>query len=187
MSNRTKKTDLICLLAGLFACAFAVSAVSGQTNQAQTGAGKSQPAQQAVAAATAAPAGRSNALSHLGSDSVLNSRAKREYLARWGIDNVMVKQAASGALIRFSYRVVDPNKAKVLNDEKITPMLIDETGRFALQIPEMDQIGKMRQTAAPDAGIEYWMLFSNKGGYVKLGSHVDVVIGNVKLRGLLVQ
>ena len=33
----------------------------------------------------------------------------------------------------------------------------------------------------------YWMAFSNKGGFVKPGHRVDVVIGQFKAEGLVVQ
>lgn len=39
----------------------------------------------------------------------------------WGIDSLDVKWTESGEVIRFSYRVLDPEKAKVLNDKKNEP------------------------------------------------------------------
>ncbi len=99
----------------------------------------------------------------------------------------MVKQIASGALIRLSYRVVDPAKAKELNDAKQKPLLVDQVSNAALQVPEADQIGPLRQTSAPEKGREYWVVFSNRGGYVKPGNRVDFVVGNVRLIGLVVQ
>ncbi len=106
---------------------------------------------------------------------------------RWGIDSIQVRQIASGTMVRFSYRVMDPVRAKEFNDEKLTPQLIDQASHAALQIPTMDQLGPMRQTGAPEKGHEYWIVFSNKGGYVKPGNRVDFVIGNVRLIGLVVQ
>ncbi len=42
----------------------------------------------------------------------------------WGIDDIHLRSTASGSLIRFSYRVVDADKAKILSDKKATPYLI---------------------------------------------------------------
>jgi hypothetical protein len=44
----------------------------------------------------------------------------------WGIDGLSVKSAEAGEVIRFTYQVLDPNKAKMLNDKKLEPALIDE-------------------------------------------------------------
>ena len=97
-----------------------------------------------------------------------------------------MKSAESGEMIRFTYRVIDANKAKGLADKKLEPSLIDEQAHVKLVVPMMDKVGKLRQTAPPEPGKTYWMLFSNKGGYVKRGDHVNVVIGNFRADGLVV-
>ena len=104
----------------------------------------------------------------------------------WGIDDIVVRETASGSLIRFSYRVVDAEKAKILSDKKAAPYLIDEKDGLALQIPELEQVGQLRQVATPQNGREYWMAFSNKGRQVKAGSHVTVMIGLFRAEGLVV-
>ncbi|HKU27553.1 MAG TPA: hypothetical protein VJQ54_18925 [Candidatus Sulfotelmatobacter sp.] len=113
-------------------------------------------------------------------------RAGTYYKLIWGIDGLSVKSAEQGEMIRFSYQVLDPAKAKMLNDKKIEPSLIDEQTHVKLEVPQMDKVGKLRQTAPPEAGKIYWMLFSNKGGYVKRGDRVSVVIGNFRADGLVV-
>ena len=113
-------------------------------------------------------------------------RAGQYYRLIWGIDSLSVKSAESGEMIRFTYRVIDASKAKTLGDKKMEPSLIDEQAHVKLVVPMMDKVGKLRQTAPPEAGKTYWMLFSNKGGYVKRGDHVNVVIGNFHADGLVV-
>lgn len=186
MFRRSTKSWTELLLAVLFACWILAPAAFGQSNQTQASQAQSQAAQQTTTAPPAAPAVKSKAPAFLASRSV-DPRAIRQYQLRWGIDNVVVKQVASGALIRFSYRVVDPVKAKELNDEKLKPQLIDQASNAALQIPEAEQYGQLRQTGAPVMGREYWVVFSNRGGYVKPGNRVDFVVGNVRLIGLIVQ
>jgi len=78
----------------------------------------------------------------------------------WGIDELSVKSAEAGEVIRFTSQVLDPGKAKMLNDKKTEPSLVDEQAN--------------------------WMLFSNKGGHVKRGDHVSVVIGKLRADGLVV-
>jgi hypothetical protein len=170
----------------LVACWMAVSIAPGQSNQAPPVTDNSHPAH-IVAATGVPPAVQPKLPVYLASSSVVNKKAGRQYQLVWGIDDILVKQVASGALIRFSYRVLDPAKAKVLSDEKLTPQLVDEASHMALQIPVMEQVGKLRQTASPEAGREYWMVFSNKGGYVSPGNRVSIVIGDFRLDGLIVQ
>lgn len=113
-------------------------------------------------------------------------RAGTYYRMVWGIDSLSVKWAESGEMIRFTYRVLDPEKAKGLNDKKIEPSLVDEKAHVKLVVPMMDKVGKLRQTSTPEPGKTYWMLFSNKGGYVKRGDRVNVVIGNFQANGIVV-
>jgi hypothetical protein len=114
-------------------------------------------------------------------------RARSFYELVWGVDSLTVKSAESGEVIRFSYRVVDPEKARVLNDKKSEPYLIDEAAHVKLVVPSMEKVGLLRQSSAPEADKSYWMVFSNKGRYVKPGDRVNVVIGNFRANGLVVQ
>ena len=109
------------------------------------------------------------------------------YQSTWGIENPHLKRTASGNLIRFSYRVVDVERAKILGDKQATPQLIDLQRGVSLQIPEMENVGQLRQTGIPIAGREYWMVFSNKGDVVKVGDRADVVIGVFHSDGLVVE
>ena len=113
-------------------------------------------------------------------------RAGQYYRLIWGIDSLSVKWAESGEMVRFTYRVLDPQKAKGLNDKRQEPSLVDERAHVKLVVPTMDKVGKLRQVSTPESGKTYWMLFSNKGGYVKRGDRVNVVIGNFHANGLVV-
>jgi hypothetical protein len=114
-------------------------------------------------------------------------RAQEYYSMVWGVDSLSVKSAESGEIIRFSYRVLDPVKAKMLNDKKNEPSLIDPQAGVSLVIPSLEKVGKLRQSSDPEAGKAYWMAFSNKGQHVKPGHHVTVVIGNFRADGLVVR
>jgi hypothetical protein len=113
-------------------------------------------------------------------------RAGTYYRLIWGIDDLSVKSAEGGEVIRFTYQVLDPDKAKMLNNKRIEPSLIDEQAQVKLVVPQMEKVGKLRQTADPVSGRTYWMLFSNKGGHVKRGDHVSVIIGDFRADGLVV-
>jgi hypothetical protein len=136
----------------------------------------------------AAPAGQPSVASARSryKPSRFSKRAGEYYGLVWGVDSLGVKSTESGEVIRFSYRVLDADKAKVLNDKKYEPSLIDLGAGVKLVIPELEKVGKLRQSATPEAGKVYWMAFSNKGRLVKRGDHVSVVIGQFRADGLVV-
>jgi hypothetical protein len=102
------------------------------------------------------------------------------------VDQLSVKAVESGELVRFSYRVIDPQKAKVLNDKKFDPALIFPDARIKLVIPSLEKVGQLRQSSTPEAGKSYWMAFSNPHREVKRGDRVNVVIGQFHADGLFV-
>ena len=116
-----------------------------------------------------------------------SKRATEYYGLVWGIDSLSVKSVESGEMIRFSYRVLDPEKAKVLNDKKVEPFLADPQAGVKLVIPTLEKVGQLRQSSTPEAGKSYWMAFSNKGRFVKPGDHVTVVIGQFRANGLVIE
>ena len=113
-------------------------------------------------------------------------RAVQYYSMVWGVDSLDVKWTESGEVIRFTYRVLDPVKAAILNDKKFEPSLIDPEAGVKLVVPSLEKVGQLRQSSTPEAGKSYWMAFSNKGRYVKKGHRVDVVIGTFRAQGLVV-
>jgi len=106
---------------------------------------------------------------------------------QWGVDSMQAHQTNAGNLIRFSYRVVDVDKAKVLIDKSANPMMISARANVALQIPVMDKVGPLRQSTELEPGKVYWMAFSNKGNLVRPGDHVSVLVGTFRVDGLIVQ
>ena len=113
--------------------------------------------------------------------------ARTYYQSVWGVDDFLVRRTDSGNLVRFSYRVVDPVRAAVLSDDRVTPHLIDPTRGVSLEIPSLEQVGDLRQKGKPLPGKVYWMVFSNKGDPVKAGDRVNVVIGSFHADGLSVE
>ena len=113
-------------------------------------------------------------------------RAGKYYELVWGVDTLSLKWTESGEVIRFTYRVLDTDKAKALNDKKSEPFLIDPKAGVKLVVPSLEKVGQLRQSSTPEAGKAYWMAFSNKGRKVKRGDHVSVVIGKFQADGLVV-
>jgi hypothetical protein len=179
LMSDAKPMLLTCALVGVLA-ASAPHPLQASQRSAITA---SAPSGAAVTAETVAPI----VAAPLKFNSVTSNRQASLLRRLWGIDNVHVRSTASGALVRFSYRVVEVDKAKILNSKEATPYLVDEQHGLALQIPVMEQVGQLRQVAAPQNGRAYWMAFSNKGRYLKPGNHVTLITGNLRINGLVVE
>jgi hypothetical protein len=114
-------------------------------------------------------------------------RAGEYYGLIWGVDSLTVKAVESGELIRFTYHVLDPDKAKLMNDKNTDAFLNAPEHHVQLVIPSLEKVGKLRQTADPESGRSYWMAFSNPRRTVKRGDRVDIVIGHFHADGLVVE
>lgn len=108
------------------------------------------------------------------------------YASLWGVDNPKVHLTNSGNLVRFTAHVVNAERAKVLADERATPALVARRAGVALQVPQMENVGKLRQISAVENGKDVWMVFSNKGFPVRTGDRVDVVVGDFRVENLVV-
>lgn len=117
----------------------------------------------------------------------LPESARKYYALTSGVDQMSVKLAESGQLVRFSYRITDAVRAAALNDKASAPYLLDEKSHAVLQVPSMEKVGQLRQSSPPESGKSYWMVFSNKGNVVRTGHKVSVVIGQFRADGLIVQ
>jgi hypothetical protein len=109
------------------------------------------------------------------------------YKRKWGVEIIGVRLVSSKGMLRFDYRVLDAEKAKTLNDKKFNPYLVDEVSGAKLGVPEMDKVGKLRQSSEPENGLIYWMVFGNPSQLVKAGNRVDVVIGDFRAKGIVVE
>lgn len=140
-----------------------------------------------TAAQSGAPAAKPTMTAYAAQPSYLPRRARMQYEMVWGVDSLTVKTVESGEIVRFAWRVIDADKAKPLNDKKVDPILIDQQAGVKLVVPSLEKVGQLRQSSTPETGKSYWMAFSNSGRHVKRGDRVDVVIGNFRAQGLIVQ
>lgn len=159
----------------------ALEVMSAEAPQSATPTQTVSAPQPNAAAGRPAPAWQGSQISRM------SRRAEMYYEGAWGVSELRVKTAESGQLVRFNYRVLDPEKAAALNDKKVEPQLIDAQAGVKLVIPQLDQVGSLRQSSTPKAGMTYWMAFSNPTLVVKPGHRVDVVIGSFRAQGLVVE
>jgi hypothetical protein len=117
---------------------------------------------------------------------VWRARNATRFQRNWGVDIVGVRPISTGFMLTFRYRVVDPEKAKLLNDKRSKAYLIDEANGNTLSVPIMENLGEMRQKSEPELNRTYFIMFGNPGKLVKSGSRVSVVIGDFRADGLTV-
>jgi hypothetical protein len=173
VSNRSRKRTKYMLLASLLASSMFAFAGEPQLKQeAQKPASSTAPLKPSNA-----PASTTNWHAFEGG----------YYKRKWGVDVVGVRLVSSGSMLRFTYQVLDAEKAKTLNEKRWNPLLIDQATGAKLGVPEMEKVGKLRQSSPPEDGRNYWMVFGNPGGLVKRGNRVSIVIGGFRADGLVVE
>ncbi len=114
-------------------------------------------------------------------------KAHEYYPAAWGVGHLQTSLTSSGNLVRFTFRVLDPKRARPFADHAATPYLYAPRTHAVLQVPTMDKIGQLRQLGNLESNKDYWMVFSNKGNLVRAGDRVNVIIGPFHAEGLLVE
>jgi hypothetical protein len=173
----------VTLFAALAASTLLLAA--GALAQSNPGAATAQSAPGGAASGTSAAPGKSSLAPLAGVPR--SQRADRYYALRYGVDHLRVRSVSSGASLEFRYRVLDAAKAHILSDKRATPAMIDWKTGAKLVVPTMEQIGPLRQAMNLEPGREYWMVFSNPAKLVKPGDRVDVVVGSLRLEGLMVE
>ena len=183
-----RKKSVLVIPAGLFG--FLASGFAAHRTTAQSTQGTAAVTRLAHSDSASSPAGGGETTKSVTSryhPDRFAGRAGKYYQLVWGVDSLSLRNTESGEVIRFSYRVLDPAKAKPLNDKKNEPSLIDPQAGVKLVVPSLEKVGQLRQSSTPEAGKSYWMAFSNKGRFVKKGDHVDIVIGQFRAEGLVVE
>jgi hypothetical protein len=107
---------------------------------------------------------------------------------KWGIRVEGIRHSAAGYILDFRYRILDPEKASRLITRKNKPYLIDEATGIVCEVPNPPKVGPLRQTSVqPKSDVVYFILFANPGKRIQTGDKVTVVIGDLRVEGLVVQ
>ena len=108
---------------------------------------------------------------------------------RWGLCSLGIRLTANKFLLDFRYRITDKEKAvSLFTEKKNRPYLIDEATGALLTIPELHKIGALRtSTKNLDSNKVGFILFANPGRLVKEGGKVTLVMGDLKIRSLVVE
>lgn len=113
----------------------------------------------------------------------------RPAVARFGVEPVSMRLAQAGYMVYFRYRVTDAAKAKPLFHDGVKMYAVDRQTKAQLTIPSDTKLGSLRASprSKPANGREYYVLFANPRHAVHKGSHLDVTLGELKLKDLAVE
>jgi hypothetical protein len=100
-----------------------------------------------------------------------------------GLRLVRVAVTAGGGMIDLRLKVLDPDKAMIVHERSNPPTVIDEATGQAINRPWMEH--SRGHHLHHDA--TYYQLLLNPGRVIKRGSHVTLVVGEVKLQHVTVQ
>ena len=105
---------------------------------------------------------------------------------RWGVEVMGISRTSGGYMLEFRFKVLDAHLAAPLFDHKIRPYLLDPRTGAKMIVPSPEKVGELRSVNTPEAGRNYWMIFANPGGVIKPGTLVDVIVGDFRADGLIV-
>lgn len=112
-------------------------------------------------------------------------------LADLGVELMAVRLTASDFMIDLRYRVKDIAKAQVLLEQKVRPVLVNETSGDRFYVPQAPKVGALKQSATSKQPAildrVYFMLFANPDRKLKSGEKVTLYAGDSVVKGIVVQ
>ena len=90
-------------------------------------------------------------------------------------------------MLDFRYRVLDAEKAKPIFQRKTRPYVLDQASGTKLIVFSSPKTGPLRSTDTPKIDRNYFTIFANPGRFIQAGNKVTVVIGDFKVKNLIVQ
>ena len=146
------------------------------------------------AASDVRPANREEALAIIAE---ADAQAQAEMLAalereltplehEWGVKFLSVNLTAAGYLVKFKYKILDPQNARGMVQRKLSPnpyVVVEKSGAI-LKVPFSAKLGSLRSSVRTanqmQIGKNYFTLFANPGRHVNVGDQITIVFGDLK-------
>jgi hypothetical protein len=107
---------------------------------------------------------------------------------RWGIKVIGIRTTAAGHMLNFRYKIVNPEKVSAFMGPRTKPYLIDQESGKHFKVPEMGKVGALySRMNRVIPGRTYFALFENSRMLARPGSKVTVVMGDFRVKDLVVQ
>ncbi|MCX6928783.1 MAG: C25 family cysteine peptidase [Verrucomicrobia bacterium] len=108
--------------------------------------------------------------------------------AQWGIQVCGMRLSMANSIVDLRYKVLDPGKAIRLADGKTASYILDPASGTKLIMPTPPREGAFPTTANKlAAGKTYFAMVANRGGTIKSGSKVTVLVGGSEATNLIVE
>ena len=103
---------------------------------------------------------------------------------KWGLEIKSVRLAMAGKILDVRYQVIDPNKAAGLHKSSGQTFIQDlNSGKnLSTRSPAQPLVSQEML-----AGKTYYMMFPNRGGVLKSGSPINLVLGDARVENLRVE
>lgn len=96
---------------------------------------------------------------------------------RSGVEITRVAVTGDGGLVDLRFKVVDPDKANAVHDERTPPAVVDENSGLVVHQLLMNHA----HSGAFKAGVTYYLVFENPGNWVRRGGKVTVLLGDAQV------
>ena len=102
---------------------------------------------------------------------------------RSGVEITRVAVTGNGGLVDLRFKVIDPDRANALHNERTPPAVVDE--RSGLVVNQL--LMNHAHSGAYKAGVTYYLVFENPGNWVRRGGEVTVLLGNAQVEHVTVR
>ena len=111
-----------------------------------------------------------------------------EAVADPGIRVESLRLTAADYMLDLRYRITDLERAAPFFSRKTELQLVDPVSGARLAVPNTPKLGRLRQVARKDMpDRSYFVLFANPGRFLKAGSQVNLVAGDIHIAQLTVE
>ena len=99
-----------------------------------------------------------------------------------GVKITQVAVTGDGGLVDLRFRVIDPERASAVHDPATPPAVVDEDSGLVVHELFMNH----SHTGPYQAGVTYYLVFTNPGNWIHHGSRVTVMLGNAQVEHIVV-
>lgn len=117
----------------------------------------------------------------------MENRGSKRYVKELGIQVLGIRETAAGYMLDLRYRVIDPERAASLLTKTSRPYLLHQKTGVRLVVPNTPKVGPLKSASNPEKNRNYFIMFGNPGKLVKSGDRVTVIIGDTRIRNLVVR
>jgi hypothetical protein len=118
------------------------------------------------------------------------SVTRSDTVEQYGIEITSIRRSALDSIIDVRYKITDEDKAAFMMDRTKDSFMLDQASGKVVAVPDTSRIGPLRTTmrfGKPTEGRTYFILFGNPGKVIYQGSKVTLIVGDMKVRDLVVE